>query len=77
MCNLSEGVWEKGFAVGFAKGFSKGFSDGFAEGEFIQLVYGFEMLMSSGMCFDEIADLLDITPDTVAQIRERLYNQKA
>ena len=60
MCNLSEGVWEKGIAAGVAKG------------KLNQLVHVFEKLMSKGMKFDEVVNLLDITPDNAAEIKEKL-----
>lgn len=64
MCNLSEGVWEKGIAAGMAKGV--------IEGKLNQLVHIFETLMSKGMKFDEVVNLLDITPDNAAEIKEKL-----
>lgn len=64
MCNLSEGIWEKGIAAGMAKGV--------IEGKLYQLVYDIEKLMSKGMTFDEVADLLDIAPDNAAEIKKRL-----
>lgn len=56
MCDLSEDIWEKGIA----------------EGKIRKRVYVFEKLMSKGMTFDEVADLLDITPDNAAEIKKRL-----
>ena len=64
MCNLSEGVWEKGIAAGMAKGV--------IEGKLNQLVHIFETLMSKGMKFDEVVNLLDITLDNVTEIKKRL-----
>lgn len=67
MCNLSEGVWEKGMAAGVAKGVAKG--------EFNQLMRDVVKLMSKGMKFDEIVDLLDISSGTADEIREKLNNK--
>lgn len=64
MCNLSEGIWEKGIAAGMAKGV--------IEGKLNQLVHDIEKLMSKGMKFDEVVNLLDITPDNAAEIKKRL-----
>lgn len=60
MCNLSEGVWEKGVA----------------KGKISQLMFDVDKLMSKGMKFDEIVNLLDITPDDAAKIKEKLYSKK-
>lgn len=67
MCNLSEGVWEKGVAEGMAKGMAKGESN--------QLLRVVDKLMSKGMKFDEVVDLLDITSGTAAEIRKKFNNK--
>lgn len=63
MCNLSEGVWEKGVAEGMVKG------------EFNQLVNIIDKLTSKGMKFDEVVNMLDIASDTAAEIRKK-FNSK-
>lgn len=57
MCNLSEGVWEKGKTD--------------------QLIHDIEKLISKGMTFDEVVNLLDITPDNAAKIKEKLNKKGA
>lgn len=64
MCNLSEGVWEKGVAEGMAKGVAKG--------EINQLIRDVDKLISKGMKFDEVVNLLDIASGTAAEIRKNL-----
>ena len=63
MCNLSEGVWEKGVAEGMAKG------------EINQLMRVVEKLMSKGMKFEEVENLLNITPENASEIKEKLNNK--
>lgn len=78
MCNLSEGIWEKGVAEGMSKGMSKGMSEGMskgiakgiAKGQLQQLTHDVEMLLSNGMTFDNAVKLLSITPDIADRIRE-------
>lgn len=77
MCNLSEGVWEKGVAEGMAKGMAKGIANGVAKGEFNQLVNVVDKLMTKGMKFDEIVNMLDIDPSTAAEIRKTIDNKNA
>lgn len=67
MCNLSEGVWEKGVAEGMAKGMAKG--------EINQLMRVVYKLMSKGMKFEEVENLLDITPENASEIKEKLNNK--
>lgn len=52
MCNLSEGVWEKGKTD--------------------QLIHDIEKLISKGMTFDEVVNLLDITSDNATKIKDKL-----
>ncbi|MCM1329436.1 MAG: hypothetical protein NC253_08360 [Ruminococcus sp.] len=63
MCNLSEGVWEKGVAKGVAKG------------ENNMLTRIIANLMSKGMNFDEALNFLDIIPDNADEIKE-MINKK-
>lgn len=59
MCNLSEGVWEKGVV----------------KGEFNQLVNIANKLMSKGMKFDEVVNMLDISSGTADEIKKKLNNE--
>ena len=59
MCNLSEGVWEKGVA----------------KGEINQLMRDVGNLMSNGMKFEEIVKVLKISSGTADEIREKLNNK--
>ena len=64
MCNLSEGIWEKGVAAGMAKAI--------AEGEVNNYTWIFDKLMSKGFEFDEVVDLLDVSPETADKVRGNL-----
>ena len=59
MCNLSEAIWEKAVA----------------KGEFIQIMRTFDKLMSKGFEFDEVVDLLDISPETADKVRKNLTSK--
>ncbi len=60
MCDLSEGIREKGIAKGKA------------EGQLLQLTHDVEMLISGGIQFDKAVSLLKITPDYADKIRKIL-----
>ncbi len=63
MCNLSEGVWEKGMKKGMEKGMEQG-----AKTEREKIIFN---MNQNGFTLDQIADVVGISVDEVKSVISR------
>lgn len=68
MCNLGEGIWEKGLETGIQKGLSQGIQSGIVEKTKIVI----KNMLNRGMSDDDIYALAECTQDMIDEVRNEL-----
>ena len=65
MCNLSMGVYNKGYDSGYGSGYDSGYGSGLSAGKMEQARETAYRLCDKGMSVEEIADIIEISVDTL------------
>ncbi len=76
MCNLSQGVLEKGIAIGLAKAYDEGYAEGFNEGftkGVLQCIKG--LMKNTGVSIEQAMSLLGVPEAEHQKYTELLENQ--
>ncbi|MCQ2491709.1 MAG: Rpn family recombination-promoting nuclease/putative transposase [Lachnospiraceae bacterium] len=69
MCNLGEGIFERGVETGIQKGIEKGHEQGIIEGRELGIIESIKRLLLNGMLEDQIIQFLQVTPEQIEKAK--------
>lgn len=67
LCNLSAGVYNKGYDLGYDSGYDSGYGSGISAGEMKKARAMAYKLQDKGMTCEEIADMVEVNTDTIRE----------
>ena len=70
MCNLSTGVYRKGYDSGYDFGYDSGYDSGISEGRMEQARGTAYRLLDKGMPAEEVAEMVETGMDTLREWME-------
>ena len=74
MCNLSEGIYERGMAQGITQGMAQGMAQGIAQGEENKTIDMIRNLWKKGMDVDFIKDVTSWTEEQIMKVIKKDKN---